>query len=227
MHRSKSLTSTSTAAQVLLVLSDPHDPELSAKLRFAAAAITVEKRHNLATWLQGGLFTHLLAILRALPTLYLSSREAAETCAATAAVLCNIIHVGMQHASSLPLSITASTMVSDLCALDVLGLIVEFGMLGPGALQPLQSGHNVHLESVTEDIPCSTGPCSSGFWTPLRVCCCLLDFAVLRESSVNPGGEYTPAVLTRVQDVLKPLVNVDTFRHLMESALEHTRGMDL
>jgi hypothetical protein len=79
--------------QVLEVLADHEAPNelLAAKLRFVAAAVARQQRQQFAEWLDGGLFTHLLDILRRLPDMALDDNEAAEVCAAAAAGIGNII----------------------------------------------------------------------------------------------------------------------------------------
>jgi hypothetical protein len=176
----------SACPQVLQVLSNPSHPDLPAKLHLAAAAITASNHNDLLLWLQGGLATHLLHILRSLPSLHLAPAEAACTCAATAAALCNVVHAAKSLGCELPAPMTLQALASQLIrSKEILTAVVQSGMLGPAARQPLPAGCEVHVQSARDNfaLRAATGADAGGgpsgqFWTPLRICGYLLEMAL-------------------------------------------------
>jgi hypothetical protein len=216
--------------QVLKALSNPSHPDLASKLRFTAAAITERKQRDLRRWLEGGLTTHVLAILRSLPTLNLGPSEAAETCAACAAVLHNILQ--LLRPKDLGPGATPSrgpypSLGNEASALEVLEAVVQFGMLPPAALEPLAPGRLIHIESNLELTPATApkAPSERPFWTPLRICSYLLAAAL----SVDPegcAGRFN-SIAPRINPAVGQLVDARVFRHLLESALEVPGGEEL
>jgi hypothetical protein len=215
------LTST-TALQVLRVLADPAHPDLQAKLRFAASAVAMDKYHNLPRWLRAGLLDHLLGILRALPTLHLSPQEAANTCAAAAAALGNVVQVALLwHYSDHPMpAFSIDSLMEKARSLDVLEAVVQFGMLGPAALQPLPAA--IHIEQYPGVVQFSVAPAGDEPWTSLRVCGCLL-VAVMEDYEFKSHCDYT-ACMMHFTEVLRPLVDTNIFQHLIKLALQHADG---
>jgi hypothetical protein len=212
--------------QALQVLSNPSHPELPAKLRLAAAAITASNHNTLRIWLQGGLFTHLLRILRSLPALKLSPADATDVCAATTAVLVNIIFVARDHTSCLPGSATLEQITYNIASLDVLAAVVKHGMLGPAAVERLQPGREIHVEHIKDyrkfGTP-SNGSWPQGppqFWTPLRICGHLLVAIFMQDMVVNGATDF----LEKISKTLLPAANTGVFQHLLETALEDPGG---
>jgi hypothetical protein len=208
--------------QVLHVLADPAHPDLQAKLRFAASAIAMDKYRNLPRWLQGGLMDHLLAILRALPSLHLSPQEAASTCAAAAAALCNVVQVAFvwHFCDHQPPGFSMDALIEKARALDVLEAVVQYGMLDPAALQPLPTA--IHVEKYPGVVQFSVAPAGGEPWTPFRVCGCLL-VAVMEDCEYTNHCNFT-AYMTHFAEVLRPLVTTRIYRHLLELALQHADG---
>jgi hypothetical protein len=211
------------------VLSNPSHPDLPAKLRLAAAAITASNHNTLRVWLQGGLFTHLLHILGSLPALKLSPADATDVCAATTAVLVNIIFVARDHVSCLPGSATLEQVTNAIGSLDVLAAVVKYGMMGPAAVERLQPGREIHVEHIkqwrTRGTP-SNGSWPQGptqFWTPLRICGHLL-LAVSMQHMVDSWGMSN--FYERISKTVLPAVNTDVFRHLLETVLEDPTGSE-
>jgi hypothetical protein len=210
-----------SAVQVLHVLSNPTHPDLQAKLCFASSCITADKRHNLPRWLQRGLFTHLLRILRALPTLHLSPKVAANTCAAAAAALCNVIRVALQSPTfNLTPAITVPSLLEEATSRDIVAAVVQFGMLGASALEPLPAA--VHVEHAGKVPLFPVAPAESGPWTPLRVCGCLL-VALMEGCSFQNSADLAAGMLS-FADMLSPLVDTRIYQHVIELALRHADG---
>jgi hypothetical protein len=222
-------TADTARLQVLLALSNPGHPGLTTQLRVAAAAITARKHKDLGRWLEGGLITHVLAILRSLATLNLHPAEACDTCAACAAVICNILR--LLHTSRcqvhVPPGFTPEALAEQVLSLDVLDAVVQFGMLPPAALEPLAPGRQIHFERTPPSTPEGTSglsntPCYKDFWTPLRMCSHLLAGALLEDNEVYAarfGG-----VAPRINSAVGRLVDTRVFRHLLETALMKAGG---
>jgi hypothetical protein len=214
---------------VLQVLSDPRHPDLRATLRVAAAAITGQDCGNLALWLQGGLVTHLTGILEALPTLELAPAAAANTCAAAASTLCNIIHHASKNAARLPPSISLEVLLAQAGCEKVLEAVVVFGMKPPAASEPLPPGCSVHVKGVPAHMPSDTLTastafrCSEGFWTPLRVCGYFLE-AMLGAAAADGGICHCQGLGSRIEAAVAPLLDPRIFSHLLEAALEDPGG---
>jgi hypothetical protein len=208
---------------VLQVLADPGHPDLPAKLRLAASAVTIHKRGDLPLWLQGGLVTHLLNILRALPTIALDPAEAADICAAAAAVLFNVIRVARACGAmpGLQSSTPHKSIASQVASPAVLSAVVQYGMLGPAAQEPLPPGREVpHIELIRSRLP--TAPAvrhSHPLWTPLRLCGSLIveifTFTLCLDLS---GASQTDGAVLEVQAVVAPLAREAVFHHLLLTA---------
>jgi hypothetical protein len=213
----------SGAVQVLQALSNPTYPRLEAMLRLTTITISA-KQHcgDLSLWLEGGIFTHLLNIMRALPTLGLDPDLATYACTSAAAILCNIIHLTAQHEPDLPSPFTVDYLLAEAGSLDIVTALIKHGMLAPIAVRPLPAGRDVHMEDVPGYIPYATVDAfSKDFWTPLRVCGHLL-------ASVVFGSTTTTGASTRLQSVLRfkaatgALVGEVVFQHLLETSLEYS-----
>jgi hypothetical protein len=138
------------APQALRVLADPSHPELVTHLRAAAAAICHKKRHDLRLWLEGRLFTHLLGILTALPTLGLSPALAAETCATAAATLCRVLTLSTDADVALPPPLASAALLAAACQPEVFSALVRQGIVNPEATrQVLPPGHEARVPDVT------------------------------------------------------------------------------
>jgi hypothetical protein len=158
------------ALQALDVLSDPRHPDLVAQLRVAAAAISKQNSRKAQAWLEGGLFNHLLDILRALPSLSLGPTDAAEICAGAAAGIGNILHVAAYDpAVELATRTTLEQMMLAARSRDVLTALIHHGILAPAAAEQLPPGHEVHVEADSDDGSVNA-TLEGGFWTPLRIC---------------------------------------------------------
>jgi hypothetical protein len=136
--------------QALNTLASPSHPDLATHLRVAAAATSFSKRQGLRLWLEGGLFTHLLDILRALPSLGLSPSLAAEVCAAAAAGVCNVIDVTREYEAALPAAATRSMLMQATQSVEVLSAVVLCGIVPPAAAEQLPPGHKIHLVCGTD-----------------------------------------------------------------------------
>jgi hypothetical protein len=219
---------------VLKVLSNPSHPDLVPKLRFAASTINLKNVRDLHLWLKGGLFAHLLRILEALPTLKLSPTNAADVCAPTVAVLCNVLQLSFSKAANLPPAVTPQSLVAAAGALDVLAPVVQFGMLGAAAQEPL-AGPKVHIENLEQllelykprvDTGQLASPCGRKppVRTPLHVCGYLLMLALMLDLQVaGKEGAFEDAV-KRMSPAVGPLVDTGIFRHLLEAAVEDPGG---
>jgi hypothetical protein len=211
----------SNPPQVLEALADPGHPALRSALRATAAAITTAKHDDTHLWLQGGLMRghrlveSLLRILRALPALPLTSAEAADTCAAAAAVLANTFCVARRHPEVLPGSDLIQTLVAQVANPDVMRAVVHFGMLGPAACVPLFPA--VHVELAPGEDPSWHGGRLA--WTPLRVCGHLLAALVVEDARC--GG---PGHMAKVRGEVGQLADSGVVRCLLEAALEGPCG---
>jgi hypothetical protein len=222
------------APQVLQVLADPGHPDLPAKLRFAASAITAQKHRDLPLWLQGGLLTHLFNILTSLQRMGLDPAEAADICAATAATLCNIIRVARICESELLSGSAAQTAIeAQVAAPDILSALVQHGMLGPAAQEPLPPGRDVpHIDNMPTCLPAALGAAaqavrhSKQLWTPLRLCAFLLVEALTCTRCPSQGGASRSgaAAARRVDAVVGQLAREGVLRHLLLTAVEDPGG---
>jgi hypothetical protein len=218
---------------VLQVLADPAHPDLPAKLRVAASAITTHKHRDLPRWLQGGLLTHLLNILRAIPTSHLDPSEAADICAAAAAALCNIAFRARCGDPAHLGGTTKHQVAAQVASPDVLSAVVQYGMLGPAAQQPLLLGREVpHIERMPTYFTHGLGHVgaaasqaarrSKQLWTPLRLCGFLIaEVMLLLNRHFREGA---PAAVRGVDAVVGQLARVGVFRHLLLTALEYPAG---
>jgi hypothetical protein len=126
-------------------LADPSNPDLAATLRVAAAAITKKKRHQLPLWLEGGLFTRLLDILRGLPAQGLPPNLAAEICAAAATGVCNIISCAQLAGVALPHGVTPGTLLDEAGRVEVKAAVVHCGVVNTAAAGQLPPGREACL----------------------------------------------------------------------------------
>jgi hypothetical protein len=126
--------------QVLRTLADPNHPDLAPILRAAAAAITKKKRHELRLWLEGGLFTRLLDILRGLPAQGLPPNLAAEICAAAAAAVCNVLHCAQIEGVPLPPHVTKDSLAQEAGCVEVVAAVVHCGVVNAAAAGQLPPG---------------------------------------------------------------------------------------
>jgi hypothetical protein len=130
--------------QVLRALADPSHPDLAATLRAAAAAITKKKRHELRLWLEGGLFSHLLDILRGLPAQGLPPNLAAEACAAAAAAVCNVISCAHMEDVDLPPRVTVGSLAQEAACTKVAAAVVHCGVVNTAAAGQLPRGRKAY-----------------------------------------------------------------------------------
>jgi hypothetical protein len=131
--------------QVLRALADPSHPDLAANLRAAAAAITRKKRHELRLWLEGGLFTHLLDILRGLPAQGLPPNQAADICAAAAACVCNVVHCSQIGDMALPPRVTPGSLLDEADCVELLASVVHCGVVNTAAAGQLPAGQEASM----------------------------------------------------------------------------------
>jgi hypothetical protein len=204
--------------QVLEVLSgDPSNPEIPTALRVAASSITYETQAALPLWLEGSLVKDLLNILKDLPPRNLGTHEAAETCAAAAAVLANIIYVAR---ACMPGTTIWTSIVAQVSCPDVLEAVVQLGMVGPAALEPLPPEREVHVEPSLHSyrgvaLQVQASRTAAQFWTPLRVCSYLLAQVLLDPATTATLVSSTP---TQLQGTLAPILDTGVFRHLLLTA---------
>jgi hypothetical protein len=212
---------------VLQVLSDPGHPDLPAKLRFAASSLTARNCCDLPRWIQGGLLTHLLNILRALQTINLGSAEAADICAAAAVTLCNMLILARSTKSELAGSTTPDSIAAQVACPDVLAAVVQYGMLGLAAQEPLPPGRDVpHIEITATYTPAARALAptaqaarrSKQLWTPLRLC------GFLIVEALSDHSQSGSAASQEVKAVVGQLAQERVFHHLLLTALEDPGG---
>jgi hypothetical protein len=212
--------------QVLKVLSNPSHPDLVPGLRSASTNISANNVRDLHLWLEGGLFTHLLRILEALPSLDLSPSNAADVCASAAAVLSNVVLVSQMQDAPLPPSITPQSILAAAGTLEMVGLVVQFGMTGAAALEPL-SGPTMHVELLEPTLakpPNRTPP----VWTPLQVCSYLLEEVLIFDEAIrDEHGVCVEAAARKLGPAFRRLVDTAILQHLLENAMEHPAGARL
>jgi hypothetical protein len=151
--------------QVLEALASPSSPAAAEHLR--AGAQHLVEGGDVARWLDAGLLPKLLAILRALPSPGRSPRQAAEVCAAAAAVISNLLDrlEGLRQRSEVQDAVLADDEAC--CAL------VRWGMTTVEAAQELPPGQGRHLPAHAHAIARRPGQLQSqgnSFWTPLTMC---------------------------------------------------------
>jgi hypothetical protein len=204
------------STQVLRALADPSSPDLAAALRAAAAAVSKTKRRDLRLWLEGGLFTHLLGILQALPTLGLSPSLAAELCAAAAAGVCNIIDCALIGDMTLPPGVTARSLMQQAARPDVTAAVVHSGVVHIAAAGQLPPGREPYLACKADvlavpqrpgDEEFRGGSFSRLFNTPRTACLKLLTMTV-------PTPEWSLADLDYCA-ALAPLLDGGVFEHIL------------
>jgi hypothetical protein len=167
--------------QVLQALSNPRHPDLALHLRLAATAIRSHEPHSdIRQWLQGGLFTRLLSILRVLPSLGLSPTDAAAVCAGAAAGIANTLLLSswLTHVSQPATAASFEQMHLAAQCTDVLAALTRHGILNSAAAAELPLGHEIHVEvEASDSLPAGLeggGAVDQGlarrFWTPLRIC---------------------------------------------------------
>jgi hypothetical protein len=176
--------------------------------------------------LEEDLFTHLLHLLRALPTLGLSPDIATDTCAAASAVLANICIVTRQHSAP-----SLGLLTAQILTVDVVAAIVQYGMLSPTSTQqPLPP---IHVEGWTDISGLVQATADSAgtrerhqmhgvaqFWTPLRVCGFLLSMAITEADSSKPS-RAAPGItaVDTIKHVMGQLADAEVYRHLLETTL--------
>jgi hypothetical protein len=218
---------------VLQVLADPGHPDLPAKLRFAASAITIHKRRDLPLWLQGGLLTHLLDIQRSLPRMGLDPTEAADICAAAAVTLCNIIRVARCPDSvSAAGSTTKDSVVAQVACPEALATVVQYGMLGPAAQEPLPPGREIpRVDCMPTYASAALSKASTAateavrhiqqLWTPLRLWGFLIvDLQLGMHELSFRAAPSERAALLEVKMVVGQLAREGVFRHLLMTVLQ-------
>jgi hypothetical protein len=223
-HRSPLSSHVPALPQVLAVLADPGHPQLVAKLRFVAAAITPDKHLELRAWLDGGLLPLLLDILRALPLLGLSDRDAAEACAAAAAGVSNVLAVAYARTALTPKPDPVE-QVDELrqqaCSLDIFEALVTYGMLNPAAAEQLPPGREISMIVDYGNGPAAlysaayVSQLSREFWTPWTICT-----FTLRERLLVGKAPFTKAFAR----ALTPLVTPSVFEQLLNLAIRHPCG---
>jgi hypothetical protein len=232
---SPNATCACTPLQILQILSNPSHPDLVPKLRFAATNINVNNVRDLHLWLKGGLFTRLLGILEALPSLQLTPAKAADVCASAVAVLSNVILLSMmQEAANLPPAATPQMLFAEAGSLDILATVARFGMTGAAALEPL-AGPRVHVQKLEQLLEYYKPRINTGQLTdpsgrkppartPLQVCGYLImELLMLDEAIVGKPGALEAAA-NRLSPMMRPLVDTAILRHLMETAMEDPGG---
>jgi hypothetical protein len=197
------------AAQVLRALADPSHPDLAATLRAAAAAINKKKRHELRLWLEGGLFTRLLDILRGLPAQGLPPNLAAEVCAAAAACVCNVIHCIQSEDVALPPHVTAGSLQQEAGCMEVVAAVVHCGIVNIAAAGQLPAGRGpcVLFKTIIKDelrIPGDDEFRKESFDrlfnTPRTPCIQLLLAVTIEAFESNPPDPRLEAALRRLLD---------------------------
>ena len=209
---------------VLEVVADPSHPQLAAKLRIVAATAHRQNRPDFQAWMNAGVFSRLLGVLRALPTLGLDNFAAAHLCAAAAAAIGNIIQAAQALEGSkpaLPACMTAAMLRKEASCDDVLGSVVRYGLLNPAAAQQLPPGCEVHVDGSRGSVPAdvfSQTSCASQasreFWTPWRICCYTVSDRVVVGDNVNSA----------IMEALAPAVTSTTFEKLFNSVVTHPCG---
>jgi hypothetical protein len=214
--------------QVLEVLADPNAPTqlLAAKLRFVAAAVGRQQRQEFAEWLDDGLFTHLLDLLRRLPDMGLDDDEAAEICAAAAAGVSNTI----QHATVFSAAEQLQDFVpppdslrKDATCVEVLRSLVRYGLVNPAATEQLPPGQLVQMTPTQGGVPadvfvqtsCGNNRTDREFWTPWRIC------AVTVFDRLLTGGFLVTSAMAAE---LAPAVTTTIFQQLLTSTIKGPCG---
>ena len=212
--------SRSVVLQVLKALADPSHPDLAAHLRTAAASISLKKRHELPIWLEGGLLTRLLDILRALPTLNLSPPLAAEVCSAAAAAVCNILQ--LTEVSRLPLgNFTHQGLMEAAQCPDMLSGLLQCGILNPAAGEQLPPGHEYYSmqwdhsgQLVRMSTTSSTGTFDKLLATPATICILLAVDVTAHIATVRDGLALPPGY----KDVLVKLLDTTVLTRILSMA---------
>jgi hypothetical protein len=205
------------------VLADPSHPELVTHLRAAAAAICHKKRHDLRLWLEGGLFTHLLGILTALPALGLSPTPAAKLCADASAVVCDIMELSTEADVVLPASLTFGALLTNLAQREVLSAVVDCGIAIPAAARQLPHGREARASGSAHRGPRPLDAAGVGAGAEEAVQALLeaprTKCLVLVASVMQVHGPSASAEL--YQGVLEKLVEPGIFEHLLDMAIHH------
>jgi hypothetical protein len=156
----------------------------------------------------------VVGIIRTLPN-GLSRPAAANTCAAAAAALANILHVARHHheqsrAPASPDTLSAS-LAAQIVTMSTLQAIVEIGMLDSSASSPLPPGVTIHVE------PAAAAGVHHGdrFWTPLRVCGHLLAQMILADDKASGKAQQ----YNKIKHVVGKLAEVQVTQHLLRTAL--------
>jgi hypothetical protein len=203
-------------------LADPSHPDLAATLRAAAAAITKKKRHDLRLWLEGGLFTQLLDILRGLPAQGLPPNQAAEICAAAAACVCNVHDCARFGDVALPPHVTAGSMLDRVACMEVAMAVVHCGVVNTAAAGQLPPGReaSIVLKSTIHETRRVPGDdefrkesFSRLFNTPRTICIHLLVLATMGQA----GAADLPD--PRLEAALRRLLDGSIFEHMLQMAI--------